>query len=141
MSSIHDLDLKETEGSVIHLVIPLSSEKVNEHEIYLLENGEDCLIYIGSTVDPDTMRKLFGISSVDEIPSQQYDNPLSKKLNEVINEIRSQRCNYLRLKLCRKGDPSGALFFSYIVEDKSPGGLSYVEFLVHVLQQIQSKMT
>ncbi|XP_035840688.1 protein transport protein Sec24-like At4g32640 [Helianthus annuus] len=91
------------------------------------------------------MRKLFGISSVDEIPSQfvmqQYDNPLSKKLNEVINEIRSQRCNYLRLKLCRKGDPSGALFFSYIVEDKSPGGLSYVEFLVHVLRQIQSKMT
>ncbi|MFS7924744.1 putative Gelsolin-like domain-containing protein [Helianthus anomalus] len=107
MSSIHDLDLKETEGSVIHPVIPLSSEKVNEHEIYLLENGEDCLIYIGSTADPDTMRKLFGISSVDEIPSQQYDNPLSKKLNEVINEIRSQRCNYLRLKLCRKGDPSG----------------------------------
>ncbi|KAF5789936.1 putative Gelsolin-like domain-containing protein [Helianthus annuus] len=96
MSSIHDLDLKETEGSVIHPVIPLSSEKVNEHKIYLLENGEDCLIYIGSTADPDTMRKLFGISSVDEIPSQQYDNPLSKKLNEVINEIRSQRCNYLR---------------------------------------------
>ncbi|MFS7983928.1 putative ADF-H/Gelsolin-like domain superfamily [Helianthus anomalus] len=159
MSSIHDLDLKKTEGSVIHHVIPLSSEKVNEHEIYLLENDEDCLIYIGSTADPDTMRKLFGISS-------QYDNPLSKKLNEVINEIRSQRCNYLCLKLCRKGDPSGnitiksclfyfvlffplfglcfttgALFFSYIVEDKSPGGLSYIEFLVHVLQQIQSKMT
>ncbi|KAJ0713857.1 putative ADF-H/Gelsolin-like domain superfamily [Helianthus annuus] len=91
------------------------------------------------------MRKLFGISSVDEIPSQfvlqQYGNPLSKKLNEVINEIWSQRCNYLRLKLCRKGDPSGALFFSCIVEDKSPGGLSCVEFLVHVLRQIQSKMT
>ncbi|KAF5802504.1 putative Zinc finger, Sec23/Sec24-type, sec23/Sec24, trunk domain, sec23/Sec24, helical [Helianthus annuus] len=145
MISIHDLDLKETEGSVIPPVIPLSSEQVNEHGIYLLENGEDCLIYIGSTADPDTMRKLFGISSVDEIPSQfvlqQYDNPLSKKLNEVINEIRSQRCNYLRLKLCRKGDPSGALFFSYMVEDKSPGGLSYVEFLVHVHRQIQSKMT
>ncbi|KAJ0014994.1 hypothetical protein Pint_20561 [Pistacia integerrima] len=38
---------------------------------------------------------------------QQFDNPLSKKLNEVINEIRSQRCSYLRLKLCKKGDQSG----------------------------------
>ncbi|KAI3694411.1 hypothetical protein L1987_77376 [Smallanthus sonchifolius] len=145
MISIHDLDLKETVGSVIPAVIPLSSEQVNEHGIYLLENGEDCLIYIGSTADPDTLRKLFSISSVDEVPSQfvlqQYDNPLSKKLNEVVNEIRSQRCNYLRLKLCRKGDPSGGLFFSYMVEDKSPGGLSYVEFLVHVHRQIQSKMT
>ncbi|KAJ0762972.1 putative sec23/Sec24, trunk domain, sec23/Sec24, helical domain, Gelsolin-like protein [Helianthus annuus] len=140
MISIHDLDSKETEGSVI----PLSSEQVNESGIYLLENGEDCLIYIGSTADPDTVRQLFGISSVGEIPSQfvlqQYENPLSKKLNEVINETRSQRCNYLRLKLCKKGDPSGALFFSYMVEDKSPSGLSYVEFLVHVHQQIQSKM-
>ncbi|KVI01183.1 Sec23/Sec24 beta-sandwich, partial [Cynara cardunculus var. scolymus] len=36
----------------------------------------------------------------------QYDNPLSKKLNEVVNEIRSQRCNYLRLRLCKKEDPS-----------------------------------
>ncbi|KAI3742106.1 hypothetical protein L1987_59786 [Smallanthus sonchifolius] len=144
MISIHDLDLKETEGSVIPAVIPLSSEQVNESGIYLLENGEDCLIYIGSTADPDTVRQLFGISSVDEIPSQfvlqQHDNPLSKKLNDVINEIRSQRCNYLRLKLCKKGDPSGALFFSYMVEDKSPSGLSYVEFLVHVHRQIQSKM-
>ncbi|XP_076918795.1 protein transport protein SEC24 C-like [Bidens hawaiensis] len=145
MISIHDLDLKETEGSVIPTVMPLSSEQVNDNGIYLLENGEDCLIYIGGTADPDTMRQLFGISSIDVVPSrfvlQQYDNPLSKKLNEVINEIRSQRCNYLRLKLCRKGDPSGALFFSYMVEDKSPGGLSYVEFLVHVHRQIQSKMT
>ncbi|XP_076886788.1 protein transport protein SEC24 C-like [Bidens hawaiensis] len=145
MISIHDLDLKETEGSVIPTVMPLSSEQVNDNGIYLLENGEDCLIYIGGTADPDTMRQLFGISSVDAVPSQfvlqQYDNALSKKLNEVINEIRSQRCNYLRLKLCRKGDPSGALFFSYMVEDKSLGGLSYVEFLVHVHRQIQSKMT
>ncbi|KAI3801197.1 hypothetical protein L1987_29301 [Smallanthus sonchifolius] len=144
MISIHDLDLKETEGSVIPAVIPLSSEQVNESGIYLLENGEDCLIYIGSTADPDTVRQLFGISSVDEIPSQfvlqQHDNPLSKKLTDVINEIRSQRCNYLRLKLCKKGDPSGVLFFSYMAEDKSPTGLSYVEFLVHVHRQIQSKM-
>lgn len=144
MISVHDLNSKETDGSVIPVAIPLSSEQVNDNGIYLLENGEDCLIYIGSSVDPDTTRQLFGISSVDEIPSQfvlqQYDNPLSKKLHEVINEIRSQRCNYLRLKLCKKGDPSGVLFFSYMVEDKSPNGLSYVEFLVHVHRQIQSKM-
>ncbi|KAJ0745650.1 putative Zinc finger, Sec23/Sec24-type, sec23/Sec24, trunk domain, sec23/Sec24, helical [Helianthus annuus] len=140
MISVHDLDTKETG---IPPPIPLSSEHVSDDGIYLLENGEDCLIYVGSSVDPDIMQKLFGFSSVSEIPSQfvlqQYDNPLSKKLNEVVNEIRSQRCNYLRLKLCKKGDPSGMTFFSYMVEDKS-NGLSYVEFLVHVHRQIQSKM-
>ncbi|KAK9071221.1 hypothetical protein SSX86_009789 [Deinandra increscens subsp. villosa] len=141
MISVHDLDTKIQE-SVIPPPIPLSSEHVSDDGIYLLENGEDCLIYVGNSVDRDITKNLFGFSSVGEIPSQfvlqQYDNPLSKKLNEVVNEIRSQRCNYLRLKLCKKGDPSGMTFFSYMVEDKSSNGLSYVEFLVYVHRQIQS---
>jgi len=33
------------------------------------------------------------------------------------------------------------LFFSYMIEDKSAGGFSYVEFLIHVHRQIQNKMT
>lgn len=27
---------------------------------------------------------------------QEYDNELSRRLNEVVNEIRRQRCSYLR---------------------------------------------
>lgn len=50
--------------------IPLSSEHVTEEGIYLLENGEDCLVYIGNLVDRDILQRLFGISSVDEIPAQ-----------------------------------------------------------------------
>ncbi|XP_059643687.1 protein transport protein SEC24 C-like [Cornus florida] len=144
MMAIHNLNSKEMDESIIPLTIPLSCEHVTDNGIYLLENGEDCLIYIGNSADPDTMRQLFGISSVHDIPTQfvlqQYDNPLSKKLNDVVNEIRRQRCSYLRLKLCKKGDPSGMAFFSYMVEDKTQNGASYVEFLVHIHRQIQSKM-
>ncbi|KAK1403102.1 Transport protein Sec24-like [Heracleum sosnowskyi] len=144
MISIHDLDLKETDGN-LPPAIPLSSEHVTDDGIYLLETGEDCLVYLGNSVDPDIMQQLLGISSIEEIPTQfvlqQYDNPLSKKLNEIVNEIRRQRCSYLRLKLCKKGEPSGMTFFSYMVEDKTPSGLSYVEFLVHIHRQIQAKMS
>ncbi|XP_048440909.1 protein transport protein Sec24-like At4g32640 [Pyrus x bretschneideri] len=143
MVAIHDF-ISQTDGSIVPPAIPLSSEHINDEGIYLLENGEDCPIYIGSSVDPDILNKLFGISSVDEIPAQfvlqQYDNPFSAKLNDVVNEIRRQRCSYLRLKLCKKGDPSGMLFFSYIVEDKNLNGLSYIEFLIHIHRQIQMKM-
>jgi len=65
---------------------------------------------------------------------EPFDNELSRKVNEVVNEIRRQRCSYLRyctrlstiltiqitwfqhltfqncfcrLRLCKKGDPSG----------------------------------
>ncbi|XP_011032475.1 PREDICTED: protein transport protein Sec24-like At4g32640 isoform X1 [Populus euphratica] len=149
MTAIHNLDSQEADGSRIPPALALSSEYVSEDGIYLLENGQDGLIYIGNSVNSETLQKLFGISSVAEIPTQysqfvleQYDNPLSKKLNNVVNEIRRQRCSFLRLKLCKKGDPSGMSFFSYLVEDKVPvGGLSYVEFLVHIHRQIQVKMS
>ncbi|XP_058102965.1 protein transport protein SEC24 C-like [Magnolia sinica] len=144
MMAIHNLASKEADGSLLPPIIPLSSENVTDDGIFLLENGEDCLIYVGNTVNPDILMQLFGISLVEEIPSQfllqQFDNELSKKVNDVVNEIRRQRSSYLRLQLCRKGDTSGSLFFSYLVEDKTANALSYVEFLVHVHRQIQTKM-
>ncbi|KAL5542489.1 hypothetical protein UlMin_010199 [Ulmus minor] len=145
MIAIHDLNTKEGDDSLIPPFVPLSSEHVSDSGIYLLENGEDCLIYIGSSVDQVILKQLFGVSSVQEVPTQyvlqQHDNPLSKKLNDVMNEIRRQRCSYLRLRLCKKGDPSGMLFFSYMVEDQNQAGPSYVDFLVHVHRQIQIKMS
>ncbi|XP_044509940.1 protein transport protein Sec24-like At4g32640 isoform X3 [Mangifera indica] len=144
MVPIHELNPKENE-SLIPPRIPLTTENLSEKGIYLLENGEDCLIYIGNLVDSDILQQLFGISSVDEIPTQfvlqQYDNPISKKLNDVINEIRRQRCSYIRLKLCKKGDASGLLFFSCLVEDKNSRGPSYVEFLAQIHRDIQSKIS
>ncbi|XP_077226651.1 protein transport protein SEC24 C-like [Tasmannia lanceolata] len=144
MMAIHNLVSKEADESIIPPTIPLSSEYVTDDGIFLLESGEDCFIYVGNMANSDILLQIFGVPSVDEIPTQfvlkQYDNELSKKLNNVVNEIRRQRCSYLRLRLCKKGDPSGMLFFSYMIEDKTPGGLSYVEFLVHVHRQIQTKM-
>ncbi|KAG8379493.1 hypothetical protein BUALT_Bualt07G0094200 [Buddleja alternifolia] len=106
MISIHDLDEKELDGSIIPPPSSLSSEHISDDGIYLLENGEDCLIYVGNSVQPNILQQLFSISSVEEISNQQNDNPLSKKLNAIVNEIRRQRCSYLRLRLCKKGDSS-----------------------------------
>ncbi|GER54182.1 transport Sec24 family protein [Striga asiatica] len=111
MISIHDLNEKESDDSIIPTPIPLNSEQINDDGVYLLENGEDCLIYSGTSAQPNILQQLFGISSVEEISNQftlqEFDNPLSKKLNAIVNEIRRQRCSYLRLKFCKKGDPSG----------------------------------
>ncbi|KAL0441859.1 UNVERIFIED_CONTAM: protein transport protein Sec24-like CEF [Sesamum radiatum] len=114
MIAIHELDEKELEldDSIIPTSIPLSSEHISDDGIYLLENGQDCLIYVGTSVQQNVLQQLFGISSVEDISNQfileQYDNQLSKKLNAIVNEIRRQRCSYLRLKLCKKGDSSAA---------------------------------
>ncbi|XP_075480744.1 protein transport protein SEC24 C-like isoform X2 [Primulina tabacum] len=144
MIAIHDLDEKESDDSIIPTSIPLSGQNVVDEGIYLLENGVECYIYAGDSVQPNILQKLFGISSVAEISNQsvlqQQDNLLSKKVNSIVNEIRRQRCSYLRLRLCRKGDPSGAAFFSYMVEDKIGIVPTYVEYLIHIHRQIQNKI-
>jgi protein transport protein SEC24 len=40
----------------------------------------------------------------------------------------------------RKGDPHEAAFFTSLVEDRSPSGMSYVEYLCQVHRLIQLKM-
>uniref|UniRef100_A0A1J3HXG5 Protein transport protein Sec24-like n=6 Tax=Noccaea caerulescens TaxID=107243 RepID=A0A1J3HXG5_NOCCA len=144
MISVHNLDAKDNEESVLPPPIPLSSEHLSNDGVYFLENGEDGLLYVGESVESDILQKLFGVPSAAEIRSQyvlqQYDNQLSKKFNDVVNEIRRQRSSYLRIKLCKKGDPTGMLFLSYMVEDRTAGGQSYVEFLVQVHRQIQHKL-
>ncbi|CAL5093807.1 unnamed protein product [Urochloa decumbens] len=145
MIALHDLTSREEDDSLIPSPLTLNSENIHDDGVYLLENGEDGFIYVGNSVNPVTLEQIFGVSSLALVPNQlvlePFDNELSRKVNEVVNEIRRQRCSYLRLRLCKKGDPSGDFFWSLLVEDKAPGGLSYVEFLVHVHRQIQSKMT
>lgn len=64
------LNLQENDESLIPPPIPLSSEYINDNGIYLLENGEDCLIYVGNSADPGVMHQLLGISSVEQVPAQ-----------------------------------------------------------------------
>ncbi|KAK9153445.1 hypothetical protein Sjap_000925 [Stephania japonica] len=140
MLAIHNLLLKEGDESLASATVPLSSDNLTDDGIFFIENGEDGLFYVGKEVNPDTVEQLFGAKLIEEIPLQQFDNELSKKLNNLMNEIRRERCSYLRLRFCKRGDPSGNLFLSYLTENKTPWGPSYSEFLVHIHRQIRMKM-
>lgn len=63
---------QQEDGSLIPPTIPLSSEHVSDEGIYLLENGEDVLIYIGGLASSSTMQQLFGFSSIAEVPAQVF---------------------------------------------------------------------
>ncbi|XP_024381127.1 protein transport protein SEC24 C [Physcomitrium patens] len=145
--ALHNLPSKEDlRGVVLPSTLSLSSENLELDGIYLLENGEDALLYVNSQASREVLHQLFGVCSVDELAVgqfslQEYDNELSRRLNEVVNEIRRQRCSYLRLCMLKRGDPRELLFYNYLVEDKSALGLSYVEYLVQTHRQIQNRMT
>ncbi|KAE8653862.1 Protein transport protein Sec24-like [Hibiscus syriacus] len=78
MFAIHNLNSMDGDEFVLPPIIPLSSEHVRDDGIYLLENGEDALIYFGSSVDSSILQQLFGFTSVVDIPTQSsYDGIMS----------------------------------------------------------------
>lgn len=68
------LTLQEA-GSVIPPIVPLSSEHLSENGIYFLESGEDGLIYVGKEASSDDLQQIFGVGSVDALPTQVFQNP------------------------------------------------------------------
>ncbi|XP_024531752.1 protein transport protein Sec24-like At4g32640 [Selaginella moellendorffii] len=141
--SVHNIP--KLDESSLPPTLPLSSENLDPEGIFLLETGEDAFLYAGKAVSSELLHQLFEVRSVNEvIPGQfllqEYDNEPSILLNKMVNEIRRQRCSYLRLHLLKRGDPLEMMFHSFMIEDKSGLGSSYVEFLVYVHRQIQVKM-
>ncbi len=122
----------------------LSSEKLNQEGAYLLEDGCEILLWLGRQLPVATLRDMFGTENVDDIVSTRamvpvLDNPTSKALNDFINAIRKQRGAFMRTRILKRGDSLEALFYNRLMEDRSPAGMSYVEYLCHVHRLIQNK--
>eukprot|EP00899_Mesostigma_viride_P012163 jgi/Mesvir1/20948/Mv08019-RA.1 len=146
MFAIHTLS-QQGSGEVLPPLVSLSSENLDPDGMFLLENGENAFLWVGKSARREQVQQLFGVDSIDAIKPnqfqlQEFDNDLSRQLNRIVNEIRLQRCSYLRLRLVKKSDPLEGIFFSYLVEDRvDQAGMSYVEFLCHVHRQIQNKFS
>jgi len=141
--SIHDLP-RDTKFPPFPAPLWLSSEKLNQEGAYLLEDGHEILIWLGRQLPVGLLRDLFGTENVDDIVSTRatipnLSNPSSKALNDFIHAIRKQRGAFMRTRILKRGDPLEALFYNRLMEDRSPAGMSYVEYLCHVHRLIQNK--
>jgi len=136
---------QEGGDDLIPEAISLSSEKLEPKGIFLLENGMDAYMYIGKRVERGVLRDILGFEQLEEAGSgpislPRLDTALSKTTNAVLDEIRRQRCKFMRLRIIKRNDGLETAFFNLLLEDRSVIGMSYVEFLCHIHRQIQNKL-
>ena len=68
------------------------------------------------------------------------DDPLSLRVNQLMNAVRSQRPQLLQsVRVVAPKDPLEGRFLSMLTEDRAQHYMSYVEFLCHIHRQIQAK--
>lgn len=103
LSQFFVLEYQELEDSIIPASVPLSSHYISDEGIYLLENGVDCLIYVGHSVQQNILKQFFGISSVEEISNQVFFHHLMIKysfLDMYIILLKSSFISHRDLEAC-----------------------------------------
>ncbi len=145
MTRLIDEDASSTSSYALPACLRLSREHLSREGIYLLCNGHEIILYIGDGVSVTLLQNIFGQSLLNACHLQLdcqlpvLSNPASARLREAINALRSLAAFSIPLKLIRQSVDVAeeAEWTHWMVEDSSPTGPSYVDYLCRVHAQIQ----
>lgn len=149
--SIHNLDqgdgFANEEG---HLRMPpairASFSKVEEGGVYIVDNGQICLLWMHNQVSPNLLEDLFGpgVDSLKQLDPFQAALPvlethLNAQVRNILQFLEGHRgSKAMTLQLARQGlDGAEYEFARLLFEDRNNEAQSYVDWLVHVHRHIQ----
>jgi protein transport protein SEC24 len=152
MIPIHNLQAEEgfPDPETGHLKIPpairTSFARVEVGGVYLVDNGQQCLIWFHAQTSPNLIADLFGedkttLQSLDAYTSslpvlQTHLNAQVRNIIEFLKTLRGSKG--LTIQLARQGiDGAEYEFARMLVEDRNNEAQSYVDWLVHVHKGVQ----
>ncbi|MGH0139439.1 UNVERIFIED_CONTAM: hypothetical protein FKN15_070271 [Acipenser sinensis] len=141
---IHNIDVN---SDVMPSAVRCSEERLSEGGIFLLENGKHMFLWLGLACPPEAIQSLFNVPSFAHINTEattllELDNPYSKKIRSLIDEIHCQRPHSMKLMIVKQKDKPEMIFRQFLVEDKGLyGGASYMDFLCYVHKEIRQLLT
>jgi protein transport protein SEC24 len=133
-----------------HLKVPsairASFSRIEEGGVFIVDNGQLCILWIHAQVSPALLVDLFGegIDSLQAIDPYLSELPvlethLNCQVRNLMQYLKTQRgSKALRIQLARQGlDGAEYEFAGLLVEDRNNEAQSYVDWLVHVHKHIQ----
>jgi protein transport protein SEC24 len=127
-----------------------SFSKVDEGGVYILDNGQICLLWIHAHVSPNLLEDLFGpgMSSLKDLDPFASSLPvlethLNAQVRNILQYLEGTRASKaLTLQLARQGlDGAEYEFARLLYEDRNNEAQSYVDWLVHVHRHIQLEVS
>ncbi|KAL5536166.1 SFB3 [Sanghuangporus sanghuang] len=116
--------------------------------IYLIDNEEVMVLWIGSNVSPEVLADLFGVNTPHGVDPTLTRLPvlptrLSSQVRNIIAHRIAERSGVLsRLMVARQSLDAAELEFSdMLVEDTNCGAMSYIDYLCVVHKQINNALT
>lgn len=124
---------------------------MERHGVFLLDNGFQQFLWIGSNVHPELLSMLFGSSSTAQIPSGRTTQIIPELENDWNRRLRSISEN-LRINFSKNRQPEffivkeesepiiRQIFMSNLIEDRSVDGSapSYAQWLMESTSRVNS---
>jgi protein transport protein SEC24 len=156
MIPIHNLNPEDgfTDEKTGHLKLPpairTSFSQVEPGGVYVVDNGQQCLLWLHSQTSPNLLIDLFGegkdsLSSLDPYSATLPVLPthLNAQVRNIIEFLRTLRgSKALTIQLARQGmDGAEYEFARMLVEDRNNEAQSYVDWLVHIHRGVQLEVS
>ncbi|KAK0567842.1 COPII subunit [Tilletia horrida] len=116
----------------------LSSERLERHGLYLLEDGQNIFLWIGRDAVPQLTLDVFDVPSYAALRGGKttlpvLENPMNVRVRELVKAVREGKRGvyYPNLYVVKEdGEPSLRLWaLSMLLEDRFEGSPSYMQFM------------
>jgi protein transport protein SEC24 len=156
MIAVHNLQPEEgfADASTGHLKMPpsmrLSFARVEPGGVYLVDNGQTCLVWMHAQTSPNLIQDLFGedknsLQSLDAYTSAfpVLETHLNAQVRNIIEFMKQARGSKgMSIQLARQGiDGAEYEFARMLVEDRNNEAQSYVDWLVHLHKGVQLEVS
>ncbi|OXU26882.1 hypothetical protein TSAR_008825 [Trichomalopsis sarcophagae] len=141
---LHDVDPQEND---LPPMLRCSIDKFVDDGAYLLENGIHMFIWLGSNLNPQWIQSVFGVTTVAQVDTDRtaipsLDNPINKRIRDIISYVQSERRYCMRLTLTKQRDKLEMVMRQFLVEDRgADGSPGYVDFLCHMHREIRTLLS
>lgn len=96
---IHDVDADD-----VHIPAPIrcTAEKLADNGAYIVENGVYMFIWLGLSLAPEFTQAVFNTQCAQQVDTDRpgipvLDNPLSKRVRGIIDDIQAERPRCMRV--------------------------------------------
>ena len=124
----------------------LSSEKLERHGFYLLDDGVNIYLWVGQASPPSLASAVFDVPSYEALEAgtislNVLDNPFSKKIYNIVSKIKEIRgINSFVILVKEDCEPRFKYtFLSMLIEDKSDTHPSYTQWIQMLKEKVAKK--